>query len=59
MKSNRYYYLFDSHSRDKNGKVTVDGASILLKFWKDCEICNYIASTYLIESGHIELFMEM
>ena len=30
--TSRHYFLFDSHSRDINGKICPDGFSVLLKF---------------------------
>ena len=36
------YYIFDPHSRDRNGKVVESGASILLHFTTIRQFCSYI-----------------
>ena len=43
------FYLFDAHSRDKDGLITPDGTSILLKFKSLHEIQNYLVEAYLVK----------
>ena len=56
MKQHGYFYLFDSHSRDKRGLSIVGGTSVLLKFRDLTEVEKYIQVFYLTEilkSSHI------
>ena len=43
---NNYYYVFDSHSRDDNGKRIEGGTSVLLQFENLKMIRNYIQNIY-------------
>ena len=43
------YFLFDSHSRDEQGKVTPDGTGILIKFSSLSQVQKYTMENYLVE----------
>ena len=44
---NSSVYLFDSHSRDKNGQISAFGTSVLLKFKSLNDVETYIKETYV------------
>ena len=43
----KHYFLFDSHSRDINGKIGPGGFSVLLKFSSRKSLEQHILETYL------------
>ena len=45
----KYFFLFDSHSRDDQGKVAPDGTGILLKFSSLRQVQKYILENYLLD----------
>ena len=44
--TSRHYFLFDSHSRNVNGKMCPDGFSVLLKFSSRKFLERHILETY-------------
>ena len=44
--TSKHYFLFDSHSRDINGKIGPDGFSVLLKFSSRETLEQHILETY-------------
>ena len=45
----KHYFLFDSHSRDNNGKIGPDGFSVLLKFSSRKSLEQHILETYFLD----------
>jgi len=45
----KHYFLFDSHSRDNNGKICPDGFSVLLKFSSRKSLEQHILETYFLD----------
>ena len=56
---NKFFYLFDSHSRDKQGIQSNDGTSIVLKFKDIFEIKKYLRQVYLTESNQTKLWFQL
>ena len=44
--TSKHYFLFDSHSRDVNGKISPDGFSVLLKFSSRKSVEQHILESY-------------
>ena len=53
------FFLFDSHSRDEQGKVTENGTGVLLKFSALRQLQNYLTEIYLILSGRESIFCQI
>ena len=49
----KYFFLFDSHSRDEQGKVSPHGTGILLKFTTLSQVRKYILENYLVDRESI------
>ena len=47
ISSQKFFYVFDSHIRDKRGLNIANGRSVLLKFGYIFEIQKYIQLAYL------------
>ena len=46
-----HYLLFDSHSRDFDGKICPDGFSVLLKFSSQKSLEQHILETYFKDTN--------
>ena len=49
--TSRHYLLFDSHSRDFDGKICPDGFSVLLKFSSQKSLEQHILETYFKDTN--------
>ena len=52
-------FLCDSHSRNKEGLITADGASVLLKFKTLDDVQNYIKEVYMLSQNFQVLTYQM
>ena len=52
-------FLCDSHSRNKEGIITADGASVLLKFKTMDDVQNYIKEVYMLSQNFQVLTYQM
>ena len=52
-------YVFDSHSRDRNGFASPSGTSILMKFRSLVDVEGYIRQVYLINNNNEELYYQI
>ena len=52
--SKNFVYLFDSHSRDRNGGFISDGISVALSFKSLYDVQGYIKTKYLIVTSRAE-----
>ena len=58
-KENKFFYLFDSHSRDSQGLPCANGSSIVLKFKDVFEIKKYLKHIYLTASQKTKLWFQL
>ena len=56
---NKFFYLFDSHSRDTQGVQCNDGTSIVLKFKDIFEIKKYLRHAYLTSCNKTKLWFQL
>ena len=56
---NKFFYLFDSHSRDKQGVQCDDGTSVVLKFKDIFEIKKYLRHIYLTSCNKTKLWFQL
>ena len=54
-----YIFLFDSHSRDDQGKISPDGTAILIKFTSLSQVQKYILENYLVDRGRKSVFCQL
>ena len=55
----KYLFLFDSHSRDDQGKISSDGTVILIKFTSLSQVQKYILENYLVDRGRESVFCQL
>ena len=56
---NSIYYVFDSHSRNRQGMVSPFGTSVLLQFNSRDETLSYIKDLYLVDMGKPQCLFQL
>ena len=54
-----FYYVIDSHSRNSQGEISVNGVSILMKFRSLLQVENYIQHVYLVCQNYEHLWFQI
>ena len=53
------FFIFDSHSRDEEGKKSANGTAVLLKFHSLAKLEEYIKSTYYGETQQASMYFQI
>ena len=55
----KYFFLFDSHSRNDQGKISPNGTAILIKFTSLGQVQKYVIENYLLDRGHVSVYCQL